>query len=63
MDDLPRDIRLWLLTAPVETGQLEQHVPLPVSHDALKRGLVRDVDGEWVLTASGRKTLNKLLND
>ncbi|NQW26589.1 MAG: hypothetical protein HQ474_01645 [Flammeovirgaceae bacterium] len=63
MKDLPRDIRLWFLTAPLETGLLSQDIPLPVSHDALKLGLVRDVDGTWMLTASGRGILNQLLND
>jgi len=63
MDDLPQDIRLWLLTAPLETGLLTSEVPLPVAHDALKRGLVREDAGTWVLTTSGRETLNKLLGD
>ncbi len=62
MADLPYDIRLWLLTASIETGQLDQNAPLPVAHDALKRGLVRDYEGVWVLSNRGRETLNKLLD-
>jgi len=61
--DLPQDIRLWFLSAPLETGQLSQDVPLPVSHDASKRKLVRDVDGTWAMTSDGRAVLNSLLND
>lgn len=41
VNDLPQDIRLWLLTAHPETEILERNVPLPVSHDASGRGLVR----------------------
>jgi hypothetical protein len=63
MNDFPQDIRLWLLTAHNETGMLEQEVPLPVSHDTLKRGLVRDDAGAWVLTASGWAALIGLMND
>jgi len=63
MGDLPHDIRLWFLTAPLETGVLASEVPLPVAHDALKRGLVRESVGTWVLTTNGRKTLAKLLAD
>lgn len=42
VNDLPQDIRLWLLTAHPKTEVLERNVPLPVSHDALRRGLVRN---------------------
>lgn len=63
MDDLPQDIRLWLLTAHEKSGALEQDVPLPMAHDAFKRGLVRDHIGTWVLTANGRAAQDKLLND
>ncbi len=63
MNDLPQDIRFWLLTAHEKSGTLEQDVPLPMAHDALKRGLVRDHMGTWVLTVNGRVAQNKLLSD
>jgi hypothetical protein len=64
MNDLPYDIRLWLMTAPLETGVLDRdNAPLPVAHDALQRGLVRNSGGEWVLTRLGRETLNEMLAD
>ena len=60
--DLPYDIRLWFLGADKDTGELEQVVPLPVAHDAFKRGLVRDSAGTWLLTPQGRVSHNELLN-
>ncbi len=63
MEDLPYDIRLWLLTAYEKTGALEPDVPLPVSHDAFKRGLVCDDAGTWVLTENGRAVRDKMLTD
>ena len=63
MNDLPQNIRLWLLTAHNETGVLEQEVPLPVSRDALKRGLVRDDTGTCVLTSVGWTALIGLMKD
>jgi len=63
LNDLPQDIRLWLLTANGATGKLVQEVPLPMSHDALKRGLVRDDAGTWILTNNGRALHKKLLDD
>ena len=61
--DLPQDIRLWLLAADKDTGVLEQEVPLPMAHDAVTRGLVRDATGAWVLTVQGRKALDDLLSN
>jgi hypothetical protein len=61
--DTPQDIRLWLLAANPDTDELEREVPLPVAHDAVKRGLVRNVDGGWMMTASGRDLLSEMLND
>jgi hypothetical protein len=62
-EKLPGDIKLWLLTANKDTGSLERDVPLPVSHDALKRKLVSDDTGTWVLTKDGHAVLNTLLYD
>jgi hypothetical protein len=62
-EDLPGDIQLWLMTADKDTGVLERDVPLPVSHDALKRKLVSDDGGIWVLTVDGRAVLDALLTD
>ncbi|OEJ68229.1 hypothetical protein BEN30_06820 [Magnetovibrio blakemorei] len=61
-NDLPQDIRLWLLAAGKDTGVLEQDVPLPMAHDAIKRGLVREASGDWVLTVQGRNAIDKLLS-
>ncbi|MBT4040313.1 MAG: hypothetical protein HN893_08510 [Rhodospirillales bacterium] len=61
--DIPQDIRLWLLAANPDTAELERGVPLPVAHDAVKRGLVRNIDGGWVLTTSGRDVLSEILDD
>jgi hypothetical protein len=61
--DTPEDIRLWLLAADPDTGELMRDLPLPVAYDAVKRGLVRNVDGGWVMTASGRDVRNEMLND
>jgi hypothetical protein len=61
MDHIPQDIRLWLLTAHEQTSQLEPGVPLPVSHDAFKRGLVCNDEGTWVLTGDGKAVRDKLL--
>ncbi len=63
LSEIPYDIRLWLLAANRDTAELEREVPLPVAHDAIKRGLVSNVDGGWVMTASGREVLNEMLND
>jgi hypothetical protein len=64
MSDLPQDIRLWLLTAPLDTGVLDRdNAPLPVAHDAQQHGLVRSSGGEWVLTRLGRETLNEMVAD
>lgn len=63
VDDLPQDIRLWLLAADKDTGALEQEVPLPMAHDAFKRGLVREATGAWVLTVQGRTTLHEMLRE
>ena len=63
VDDIPQDIRLWLLAADKDTGVLEQDVPLPMAHDAFKRGLVREVTGAWILTVQGRTILNEMLSD
>lgn len=62
-ENLPGDVKLWFMTADKDTGALERDVPLPVSHDALKRKLVSDVGGTWVLTMDGHAVLNELLND
>ena len=62
-ENLPGDIKLWLMTADKDTGALEREVPLPVSHDALKRKLVSDDSGTWVLSVDGHAVLNELLND
>jgi hypothetical protein len=62
-ENLPSDIKLWLMTADKDTGALERDVPLPVSHDALKRKLVSDDGGTWVLSVAGHAVLNELLND
>jgi hypothetical protein len=62
IDNLPYDIRLWLLAADQDTGILERDLPLPVAHDAFKRGLVREEIGGWVLTDQGRTTLSQMLN-
>ena len=62
-EHLPDDIKLWLMTADKDTGALEREVPLPVSHDALKRKLVSDDAGTWVLTVDGRAVLDALLKD
>ncbi|MBT5250939.1 MAG: hypothetical protein HOL68_12165 [Bacteroidetes Order II. Incertae sedis bacterium] len=59
----PEDIRLWLLAADPDTGELERDLPLPVAHDAVKLGLAISVDGGWVMTASGRDVRNEMLND
>ena len=60
-ESLPDDIKLWLMTADKETGALEREVPLPVSLDALKRKLVSDDAGTWVLTVDGSAVLEALL--
>jgi hypothetical protein len=62
-ETLPDDIKLWFMTADRDTGALERDVPLPVSHDALKRKLVRDDAGTWVLTVDGRAVLDALVSN
>jgi hypothetical protein len=61
--DTPKDIRLWLLAADPDTGELERDLPLPLAHDAVKLGLVRNIDGGWEMTASGRDVRNEMLSD
>ena len=61
--DTPEDIRLWLLAADPDTGELERDLPLPAAHEAVKLGLVRNLVGGWAMTASGREVLNEMLND
>jgi hypothetical protein len=62
LTDIPYDIRLWLLAADPDTGELMLELPLPVAHDAVKMGLVRNVAGGWEMTASGRDMRNEMLN-
>jgi hypothetical protein len=62
-ENLPGDIKLWLMTADKDTGALESDVPLPVSHDALKRKLVSYDARVWVLTVDGHAVLDALLDD
>ena len=51
-----------MLTASLETGVLDRdNALLPVAHDAQQRGLVRNSDGDWILTRLGRETLNEML--
>ncbi len=63
LTDIPYDIRLWLLAADPDTGELERDLPLPLAHDAVKMGLVRNIDGGWAMTASGRELRNEMLSD
>jgi hypothetical protein len=62
-ENLPGDIQLWIMTADKDTGALGRDVPLPVSHDALKRMLVSYDAGTWILTVDGRAVLDALLTD
>ena len=59
----PKDIRLWLLAADPDTGELERDLPLPLAHDAVKLGLVCNIDGGWAMTDSGRDLRNEMLSD
>jgi len=63
LTDISYDIRLWLLAADPDKGELMLDLPLPVAHEAVKQGLVRNVAGGWEITASGRDVRNEMLSD